>query len=85
MLGFLKENQKKLGPKARNMLKIFSLVPSRKSVYFSRYKLHLYQKRSLGTWQFGKIGVLINFIIHKLKSNHLGAEFVVPYPLVLSL
>ena len=26
-----------------------------------------------GTWQFGKIGVLVNFITQKLKSKHLGS------------
>ena len=30
-----------------------------------------YNKKSFGTWQFGKIGVLVNFIIKKLKSKHL--------------
>ena len=33
--------------------------------------LQLYQKKLFGTWQFGKIGVLVNFIIKKLKSKHL--------------
>ena len=32
---------------------------------------YIYQKRPFGTWQFGKIGVLVNFIIQKLKSKHL--------------
>ena len=31
----------------------------------------LYQKKPFGTWQFGKIGFLVNFIIQKLKSKHL--------------
>ena len=30
-----------------------------------------YIKKTFGTWQFGKIGVLINFTIQKLKSKHL--------------
>ena len=34
-------------------------------------KLQLYQKAPFGTWQFGKIGVLLNFIIQKLKSKQL--------------
>ena len=28
-------------------------------------------KKSFGTWQFGKIGVLVNFVIQKLKSKKL--------------
>ena len=28
-------------------------------------------KKPFGTWQFGRIGVLVNFIIQKLKSKHL--------------
>ena len=27
-------------------------------------------KKPFGTWQFGKLGVLVNFIIQKLKSKH---------------
>ena len=66
------------------MCKIFSLVPSKKpekdqrklrlSVYFSifeGYNLQLYQKKPFGNWQFVKIGVLVIFIIQKLKSKHL--------------
>ena len=71
--------------RARNMCKIFSLVPSKNpvtrenwdklSVHFSIFEwwnLQLYQKTLFGTWQFGKIGVLVNFIIQKLKSKHLA-------------
>ena len=29
------------------------------------------KKKPFGTWQFGKIGVLVNLIIQKLKSKHL--------------
>ena len=29
------------------------------------------KKKPFDTWQFGKIGVLVNFIIQKLKSKHL--------------
>ena len=29
------------------------------------------QKETFGTWQFGKIGVWVNFIIQKSKSKHL--------------
>ena len=30
------------------------------------------KKKPFGTWQFGKIGVLVNSIIQKLKSKHLS-------------
>jgi hypothetical protein len=30
-----------------------------------------YQKKPFGTWQFGKIVVLVNFVIQKLKSKDL--------------
>ena len=39
-----------------------------------KYFLSLYsctKKKPFGTWQFGKIWVLVNFIIQKLKSKHL--------------
>ena len=29
------------------------------------------KKKPFGTWQFGKIGVLVNFVIQKLKTKHL--------------
>ena len=33
--------------------------------------IYSYVKKShFATWQFGKIGVLVNFITHKLKSKH---------------
>ena len=38
---------------------------------FLMMKLQLYQKKPYGTWQFGKIGVSVHFIIQKLKSKHL--------------
>ena len=63
---------------------IFPLIHSKKSVtrenwdkpsvYFSIFEwqnLQSYQKKPLGTWQFGKIGVLVNLVIQKLKSKHL--------------
>ena len=31
---------------------------------------YLYKNQPFGSWQFGKIGVLVNFIIQKLKSKH---------------
>ena len=34
-------------------------------------KIYSYIKKPFGTWQFSKIGVLVNFIIQKLKSKHL--------------
>ena len=34
-------------------------------------KFKVIPKKPFGTWQFGKIGVLVNFIIQKLKSKHL--------------
>ena len=34
----------------------------------------LYQKKPFGTWQFGKIGVLVNLIIQKWKSKYLVSE-----------
>ena len=40
--------------------------------------MQLYQKKLFGTWQFGKIGVLVNFIIQKfarLKSKHFSQFF----------
>ena len=65
------------------MCKIFSLVPSKKaltrenwdklSVHFSIFgviKFTIIQKKTFGTRKFGKIGVLVNFIIQKLKSKH---------------
>ena len=36
-----------------------------------RLKFTVIKKKPFGTWQFGKIGVLVNFIIQKLKSKHL--------------
>ena len=72
------------GSKARNMCKIFSLIPSKKpatrenwdklSVYFLIFEwqyLQLYHEKPFGAWQFGKIGVFVNFITQKLKSKHL--------------
>ena len=70
---------------AQNMWKIFHLVPSKKpltrenwdklSVYFSNLSdkiyNYIYQKKPFGTWQFGKICVLVNFITQKSKSKHL--------------
>ena len=32
---------------------------------------YIYQKKPFGTWQFGKIGVLVELIIQKWKSRHL--------------
>ena len=29
------------------------------------------KKKPCGTWQFGKIGVLVNFVPQELKSKHL--------------
>ena len=35
-------------------------------------KIHSYtKKKPSDTWQFGKVSVLVNFIIKKLKSKHL--------------
>ena len=34
-------------------------------------KFTVIQKKTFGTWQFDKIGVLVNLIIQKLKSKHL--------------
>ena len=34
-------------------------------------KFTVIHKKSYGTWQFGTIGVLVNFITQKLKSKHL--------------
>ena len=34
-------------------------------------KLTVIPKKPFGTWQFGNIGVWVNFIIQKLKSKHL--------------
>ena len=67
--------------KARNMYKIFSLIPSKKPVtrenwdklrvhisLFEWWNLQLYQKSQLALCsQFVKIGVVVNFIIEKLK------------------
>ena len=66
------------------MCKIFSLIPSKNpvtrenwdklSVNFSIFEwwcLQLYKKITFGSWQFGNIGVLVNFINQKLKSKHL--------------
>jgi hypothetical protein len=39
---------------------------------------YVYQKKTFGTWQFGKIDVLVNFIIQKfatLKSKHFSQFF----------
>ena len=37
-----------------------------------KVKMYNYtKKKPFGTWQFGKIGVLVNFIIQKMKSKHL--------------
>ena len=38
---------------------------------FGRLKCTIIPKKPFGTWQFGKIGVLINLIIQKLKSKRL--------------
>ena len=68
---------------ARNMCKIFSLVPSKnlspekteiaKCFQFLSDKIYSYIKKShFTTWQFGKVGVLVNFITQKLKSKHLA-------------
>ena len=66
--------------KARNICKIFSLVPChqrklRQTKYllfnFWMKKSTVIPKKSFGTWQFGNIGVLVNFIIQKLKGEHL--------------
>ena len=36
-------------------------------------EIYSYTKiKPFGTWQFGKIGVLVNFITQKLKSKHLA-------------
>jgi hypothetical protein len=36
-------------------------------------EIYSYIKKShFDTWQFGKIGVLVNFITQKLKSKHLA-------------
>ena len=40
-----------------------------RSVYFSTLRDEIY---SYITWQFGKIGVLVNFVTQKLKSKHLA-------------
>ena len=57
----------------RNMSKIFSLVLSKKTCRQRKLRqtkcLLLNQKKSFGTWQFGKIDALVNFIIQKLKVN----------------
>ena len=66
------------------MCKIFSLVPSKNlvtrenwdklSVYFSiflRLNLQLYQKNAIWHLAIWQIGVLVNFIIQKLKMNPL--------------
>jgi hypothetical protein len=46
---------------------------------FLNYKKYSYTKKKLfGTWQFGKIDVLVNFVIQKfarLKSNHFSQFF----------
>ena len=37
-------------------------------------KIYSYtQKKTFGSWQFVKISVLVNFIIHKSKSTHLNS------------
>ena len=38
---------------------------------FAWTKIFWFGPNNFGTWQFGKIGVLVNFIIQKLKSKHL--------------
>ena len=81
LFGFLTFNLMTL---AQNMCKIFSLFPSKQlvnrenrdklSVYFSIFwmiKCTIIQKQTFGTWKFDKIGVLVNFIIEKLKIIHL--------------
>jgi hypothetical protein len=35
-------------------------------------KFLIIQKKTFGTWQFGKIGVLVNFIMQKLKGKRLS-------------
>ena len=66
---------------AQNMCKLFSLIPSKKPCHqrkvrktkcnFQFLNLQLYQKSHLGSWQLGKIVVLVNSITQKLKSKHL--------------
>ena len=45
---------------------------------FLNDKIYSYTKKLFGTWQFGKIDVLVNFIIQKfarLKSKHFSQFF----------
>ena len=63
------------------------LFQADKSVFFFNFtklqflndKIYSYTKKKLfGTWQFGKIDVLVNFIIQKfarLKSKHFSQFF----------
>ena len=37
---------------------------------FCMRKSTVIPKKSFGTWQFGNIGVLVNFIIQKLNGEH---------------
>ena len=64
------------------MCKTFSLVPSKNlspektevfTVQFFNDKIYYTKKKAI--WQFGKIGVLINFIIQKLKSKLSLSQF----------
>ena len=41
-----------------------------------------FTKKPYGTWQFGKIGVLVNFIIPKLKFFKIAQLFIVSFSLV---
>ena len=45
------------------------ITNEQKDQALDKVNLQLHLKKPFGTWQFGKIGVLVSLIIQKLKSN----------------
>ena len=57
-----------------NMCKMFSPIPSKKNLSqekTAKNQVFTFQKKPFGTWQYAKIGVMVNFFVQKLKSKHL--------------